>query len=46
MNGLERLVGCMEIARVIKGEKPDNVDKLKAKAYGGTVYLYSPEEEE
>ncbi len=45
MNGLERLVGCMEIQRIIKGEKPECIDKLKVKEYGGTHYLYFPSEE-
>ena len=45
MNGLERMAGIMEIQRIIKGEKPECADKLKVKEYGGSFYLYVPQEE-
>ena len=36
MNGLERLVGCMEIERIVKSDEPDEVDRLLEK--NGVLY--------
>ena len=36
MNSLEKLVGCMEIQRIVKEDVPDEVDRLLCK--NGVLY--------
>jgi len=44
MNGLERLVGCMEIQRTINKEESDEVDLFKLVDQDGVECLFSPED--
>jgi hypothetical protein len=36
---------AVELIRVIKGEKPELVDKLCVKKYGNTHYIYNTDED-